>query len=155
MSAREVSTLARLPLIRRRQARQHGGVPMSPQITGVEEPLSCLCDCRISKSRAPTPNTLTDHNTPPGSPRIPPNKPTAAGRLGGCVRRAVQRLCDILKTTAESVWSGCSGISRRAVACSSQGLGACTCPLSTVLLLQRGSGTPQCQFNKINFRDGS
>lgn len=57
----------------------------------------------------PTPSTPTDHNTPPGSPSQPPNKPTAAGRLGGRVRRAVQRLRDILKTTGEAVWSGCSG----------------------------------------------
>lgn len=69
-------------------------------VTGMEERLSSLCE--DIKEQSPRPNTPSDHNTLPGK------QPTAAGRLGGCVGRAVQRLNDILKTTDKSGWSWCA-----------------------------------------------
>lgn len=84
---------------------QHHTVTVSPWVTGVQEPLSCLYECRISKSKAPD-QTLQQTIIPRLATLASPSKqPTAAGRLGGCVRRAVERLNDILKTTDKSGWS--------------------------------------------------
>lgn len=83
----------------------HHAVTVSPWVIGVEEPLSRLCECRISKSKAPD-QTLQRTIIPCLATLTSPSKqPTAAARLGGCVRRAVPRLNDILKTTDKSGWS--------------------------------------------------
>lgn len=48
---------------------------------------------------SPTPNTPTDHNIPPRSTQSPKQ----------AVKRAVERLGDVVKAAAEAAWSGRSG----------------------------------------------
>lgn len=61
----------------------HRTVTASPWVTGVEDPLSRLCECRISKSKAPDQTLQRTHNTLPGNPRITQQTADSSGQIRG------------------------------------------------------------------------